>query len=115
MLKTLPIHNRNRMNVWSRALGAGLLLYLLGCAEGAKLMQEREHGGIVVYPLKDGQSAVLSSFRKEAMALARNKCGGSYSIVREGETKGRLRLAGAVEGAQEMVRERRWAIQFECK
>ncbi len=36
-------------------------------------------------------------------------------MVREGEAKGRVRLAGAVEGAQEIVRERRWAIQFECK
>ncbi|WP_455242326.1 hypothetical protein [Petrachloros mirabilis] len=103
------------MNVWSRSLVAVFILYLAGCAEGAKLAQEREHGGIVVYPLKTKQAAVLSPFRSEALALMAKKCGGSYAIVREGETKGRMRLAGAVEGTQEIVRERRWAIQFECK
>lgn len=79
------------------------------------MVQEHERGGIVVYPLKGTQSAVLSPFRKDALALIREKCGGTYTIVREGEAKGRARLAGAVEGAQEIVRERRWAIQFECK
>lgn len=103
------------MNAWSRYLAAVLLLYVAGCAEGAKLAQEREHGGIVVYPLKGKQAAVLSPFRSEALALMGEKCGGSYAIVREGETKGRIRLAGAVEGGQEIERERRWAIQFECK
>lgn len=79
------------------------------------MVQEHERGGIVVYHLKGTQSAVLSPFRKDALALIREKCGGTYTIVREGEAKGRARLAGAVEGAQEIVRERRWAIQFECK
>lgn len=79
------------------------------------MVQEHERGGIVVYPLKGTQSAVLSPFRKDALALIREKCGGTYTMVREGEVKGRVRLAGAVEGAQEIVRERRWAIQFECK
>ncbi|WP_455370928.1 hypothetical protein [Petrachloros mirabilis] len=103
------------MNAWSRPVAAFLCLFLSSCAEGAKLVQEHERGGIVVYPLKGNQSPVLSPFRKDALALIREKCGGTYTMVREGEAKGRVRLAGAVEGAQEIVRERRWAIQFECK
>ena len=58
---------------------------------------------------------MLSAFRKEALALMRDKCGGPYTIIREGETKGRVKLASPIEGAQEVVQERRWGIQFQCK
>ncbi len=97
---------------------AGLLAFSLvigGCAEGAKLLQETENGGVVVYPYKGEQGSLLSSFRQDALRLAAKKCAGLYSIVREGETKGRSRVAGAVEGSQEIVHERRWGIQFQCK
>ena len=57
----------------------------------------------------------MSSFRKDALALMKDKCAGPYTIVREGETKGRTRLIGPVEGAQEAIRERRWGIEFRCK
>lgn len=92
-----------------------LLVCLTGCAEGAKLVQDTEDGGVVVYPFKGDQGAMLSSFRTEALGLIKEKCGGPYTIVREGEAKGRARIAGAVEGSREMVRERRWGIEFRCK
>ena len=50
-----------------------------------------------------------------ALALMKEKCGGPYNIVREGEAKGRTRMTSPVEGAQEIVQERRWGIQFQCK
>jgi len=90
-------------------------VFLLGCAEGAKLVQEREGGGVVSYPFKGEQGSMLSSFRKDALALMKEKCGGLYTIVREGETKGRSRMASPVEGAQELIRERRWGMEFQCK
>lgn len=90
-------------------------MLLAGCADGAKFLQESENGGVIVYPFKGEQGALLSSFRTDAFALMKEKCQGPYTIVREGETKGRLRIAGAVEGAQEAVRERRWGIQFQCR
>jgi hypothetical protein len=89
---------------------------LLGaCADGAKLVQEEDRGGVVVYPFRGEQGSMLSSFRNEALSLMRNKCGGPYTIVREGETKGRVKLASPIEGAQDIVQERRWGIQFQCK
>lgn len=97
---------------------AGLLvlsLIISGCAEGAKLLEETEKGGVVVYPYKGEQGNLLSSFRKDAMRLMDKKCEGPYSILREGETRGRTRVSGSVEGAQEIVQERRWGIQFQCK
>lgn len=102
------------MKIWS-SLALPMVILLLGCAEGAKLVQEREDGGVVSYPFKGEQGSMLSSFRKDAMALMKEKCGGLYTIVREGETKGRSRMASPVEGAQEILRERRWGIEFQCK
>jgi hypothetical protein len=87
-----------------------------GCADGAKIVQQYDAGGVVIYPFKEGQGPMLSSFRKDALDLMKEKCGGrSYSIVREGETKGRTRVVSPLDGAQELVEERRWGIQFECK
>jgi len=102
------------MKIWSR-LALLLVIVLAGCAEGAKLVQEREDGGVVTYPFKGEQGSMLSSFRQDALALMKEKCGGPYTIVREGEAKGRTRLVSPVEGAQEIVQERRWGIQFQCK
>jgi len=103
------------MNAWSRWGFVVLALDIVGCADGAKLIQEQDRSGVVVYPFKGEQGAMLSSFRGDALALMKEKCGGPYTIVKEGETKGRSRVAGPMEGAQEVVQERRWGIRFQCK
>ena len=102
------------MKTWS-SLGWAVLLVLSGCAEGAKLAQHSEDGGVATYPFKPDQGPMLSSFRKDALSLMKDTCGGSYVIVREGEAKGRSRVVGGIEGGQEVVRERRWGIEFRCK
>jgi hypothetical protein len=102
------------MKIWS-SLAVLFVIALAGCAEGAKLVQEREDGGVVVYPFKGEQGSMLSSFRNDALGLMKEKCSGPYTIVREGEAKGRSREVSAIEGSQEMVHERRWGIQFQCK
>ena len=95
---------------------AAVCLAVGGCADGAKIVQQHDSGGVVVYPFKEGQGPMLSSFRKDALDIMKEKCGGrSYSIVREGETKGRARVVSPLEGADELIAERRWGIQFECK
>ena len=97
-------------------IAAAISVLLAGCADGAKIVQEHDMGGVVIYPFKDGQGPMLSSFRKESLDLMKEKCKGkSYSIVREGEAKGRTRVVSPLDGAQELVEERRWGIQFECK
>lgn len=101
---------------WLKAAVAAACLAAGGCADGAKIVQQHDTGGVVIYPFKEGQGPMLSSFRKDALDLMKAKCSGkSYSIVREGETKGRTRVVSPLDGAQELVEERRWGIQFECK
>ena len=103
------------MNAWSRAAVAVIGMILGGCADGAKLIQEHDHGGVVVYPFREDQGSLQSPFRKDALDIMNEKCGGAYSIVREGEARGRTRIVSPVEGTEEIVRERRWGIQFQCK
>ena len=102
------------MKTWS-SLSVLLVVALAGCGEGAKLLQEGEDGGIVAYPFTGEQGSMLSSFRTDALALMKEKCGGPYIIVREGETKGRIRTVSPMAGAEETIQERRWGIQFQCK
>lgn len=102
------------MKTWS-SLAVLFAIALAGCGEGAKLLQESEDGGVVAYPFIGEQGPMLSSFRTDALTLMKEKCSGPYTIVKEGETKGRTRITSPIEGAQEVVQERRWGIQFQCK
>lgn len=102
------------MKMWS-SLAFLFVLVLAGCGEKATLLQENEDGGIVAYPFTGEQGEILSSFRTDAFALMKEKCGGPYTIVREDETKGRTRTVSPIPGAEEMIRERRWGILFQCK
>ncbi len=99
---------------WSRALGACLLL-LAGCSEGVKLIQATDSGGIVTYPYRSENGHLVSPFRSEAIRLIEKRCGGRYSIVKEGDAKGRTRTVSPVPGAEETVRELRWGMQFRCR
>ena len=102
------------MKNWSR-LWCAIVVLVTGCAEGAKLAQRSEDGGVVTYPFKPDQGPMLSSFRRDALALMKDTCGSGYQIIREAEAKGRARVVGGIEGGQEIVRERRWGIEFRCK
>jgi hypothetical protein len=104
------------IKVWSRVAAVAVVSTVVGCADGAKLIQEHENGGVVVYPFKGDQGSLLSAFRKEALAVIQKKCGArSYTLVREGETKGRTRVVSPIEGQVEVIEERRWGIQFRCE
>ncbi|MDF0651824.1 MAG: hypothetical protein CV081_08530 [Nitrospira sp. LK265] len=101
---------------WLKTAAAATCLVVGGCAAGAKIVQEHDRGGVVIYPFKDEEGPMLSSSRKDALDLMKEKCGDrSYRIVREGEAKGRRRVVGPPDEGQEPVEERRWGIQFECK
>lgn len=101
---------------WLIVVMAAVCLTSGGCADGVKIVQQHDGGGVAIYPLKEGEGPMLSAFRNEALDLMKEACPGrSYNIVREGETKGRSRVVSPLDGTQEVIYERRWGIQFECK
>jgi len=102
------------MKQWSRGAALALLLVCAGCSEGAKLVQESDSGGVVTYPFKGENGYLFSRFRAEALDMIEKRCKGAYSIVREGEAKGRSRVADNT-GGPEVIAERRWGLQFRCK
>mgnify|MGYP003694391281 CR=1 FL=1 len=51
------------MKIWS-SLAVLFVIALAGCAEGAKLVQEREDGGVVVYPFKGSRDRCCHRFGK---------------------------------------------------
>ncbi len=103
------------MKPWSRAVVLAVLLCCSGCSEGAKLVQETDQGGVVIYPFKGETGYMFTKLRKEAIDLIEQRCAGGYIIMKEGEVGGRTRVTQAVEGMPEIVRERRWGLQFRCK
>jgi hypothetical protein len=106
-------YHRTALRRWSRASLLTLVLVCGGCAEGAKLLQETDTGGVVVYPYQTGRGPLLSSFRAEALQLIEKRCRGPYRIVREGEAKARNRITDSVAGP-EVHTERRWGMEFQC-
>lgn len=108
-------YDRSPMKNWSSLIGPALGLLLTACGDGAILVKDSDHGGVVIYPYRPEQGTLLSSFRKDAMRLIDQKCPRGHTIVREGETKGRLRQASPLAGSSDVVEERRWGIQFDCK
>jgi hypothetical protein len=107
-------YDTNSMKNRSRLLLLCLAVACQGCGEGAKLLQQSEHGGVVVYPFRPETGSMTSSFRRDAIRLIEERCGRRYTILREGEAKGRSRVHN-VQDSQEVIQERRWGIQFECQ
>jgi len=89
----------------------------VGCSDAVKLVRDTDHGGIVTYSYKEDRGGHLGSpYRIQAMDLIRTKCGPGSRILREGEAQGYTSAGmGTIEGTEDEVRGRRWAIQFECK
>ncbi|MGQ0812404.1 MAG: hypothetical protein ACT4OO_14435 [Nitrospiraceae bacterium] len=104
------------MSGWPVATAGSLLVMLTACSEGVQLVQTNETGGIVTYSFKQEKGHLFSPFRNEAFQVMKKHCGGSYSIVREGEAKGYSSASsGLFEGSEEEAKGRRWGIQFRCK
>ena len=86
----------------------------LGCSDAVKLIQDTETGGVVTYMFKEERGgAKFSSFRSQAFEVMEQKCPSGYTIVKEAETRGYQSVS--VEGTEDEIRNRRWAMQFRCK
>ena len=91
-----------------------------GCSSSAKLLNESDHGGTIVYPYFEEQDVLSSPNRRDALRLLDTKCPGGYRISREGQIP-RISKAvdqtwkGQVSRDGQVSREKQWAIQFTCK
>lgn len=74
------------MKIWS-SLAILFVIALAGCGEGAKLLQEREDGGVVAYPFIGEQGPMLSSFRTDALALMKENAGALYHRAGRGNER----------------------------
>ncbi len=101
------------MKGWSSVVVLAAGLFLSGCAEGVKFIQETESGGVVVYPYK-GDNALMSTFRHDALDLIQQKCAKGYTVLKEGQTTGLRRIQDNV-GGSEAIELKRWAIKFQCR
>lgn len=93
-------------------LAASLLL--AACGGGATLVKRTSQGGVVTYAFNPARGHLSSPFRDDAFAMMARQCGGAFTIVREGEARGRVREGQTVAGP-EVIEERRWGLQFECQ
>lgn len=93
-------------------LAASLLLG--ACGGGATLVKSTARGGVVTYAFNPARGHLASPFRDDALALMARHCGGAFTIVREGEARGRVREVQTVAGA-EVIEERRWGVKFDCR
>lgn len=95
-------------------------LTLASCVANARVVNETETGGTVLYSYVEEQDVLSSPERRDAMLLLEEKCPAGYRISREGEVP-RIDQAvdrawmGQISSNGQVSREKRWAIQFACK
>ena len=110
-------HTIGRKRRSSAGLAAVFALFMLvatACGGGAQLIYTDGSMGVVTYPFKGGQGHLSSPFRAEALAIVEQQCRGKYTILKEGEAKGRNRVVHSAAG-QDVITERRWGIRFRCE
>ncbi|WP_447977107.1 hypothetical protein [Candidatus Nitrospira bockiana] len=94
-------------------LSACFMIPLTGCAQGARLVQDNEAGGIVMFLYQEDRGGpAFSKYRAQAFEIMKLKCPDGYTIVKEGEARGGA--ISSIEGREDQVT-RRWAFQFRCK
>lgn len=102
------------------ALLVVFLFTLASCTSNAQLVNETATGGAVLYSYVEEQDVLTSPGRHDALRLLEDKCSTGYRIDREGEvprvdqTVDRA-WRGQISRDGQVSREKRWAIQFECK
>lgn len=95
-----------------------LVLFLAcgGCSQAAILTHETESGGVAVYLYKEDRGGPMgSTYRGEALKVMGRKCPSGYTVLKEGEVRGRESVSGIVEGAEDDTNHRRWGLRFRCK
>jgi len=86
----------------------------MSCGDGLRLVREGDRSGVMLYLYKGTDGHMFTPKRGEAFRNIREFCGGPYTVVREGKTKGRQRVVEGVGGSDILV-EDWWGIRFRCR
>ena len=97
---------------WSRVLIV-FGVFLVGCGDGLQMVREGDRTGVMTYLYKGTDGHMLTHKRGEAFQKIRDFCGGSFDVVREGQTKGRRHVVEGV-GGTDIIVENWWGIRFRC-
>jgi hypothetical protein len=95
-------------------------LVLASCTSNARIVNETETGGTVLYSYIEEEDVLTSPERRDALRLLDDKCPAGYRISREGEVPRIDQVVdrawmGQVSRDGQVSRERHWAILFACK
>lgn len=122
MISQAPRRSEEREPSWGRqlALLVVFLFTLASCTTNAQLVNETAMGGAVLYSYVEEQDVLTSPGRQDALRLLEDKCSTGYRIAREGEVPQVDQAVdrawrGQISRDGQVSREKRWAIQFECK
>ncbi|WP_455389159.1 hypothetical protein [Petrachloros mirabilis] len=92
---------------------------IASCASDARIINETETGGTVLYSYFEEQDVLHSPGRSDALRLLDEKCKAGYRISREGQIAQINKAVdkawmGQISRDGQVNREKRWAIQFVC-
>ena len=90
------------------------------CASNARILNETESGGTVVYTYFEERDVLSSAGRTDALRLIDEKCPAGYRVSQEGQLAQINRAVdrawmGQISRDGQPSREKRWAVQFVCK
>ena len=90
------------------------------CASNARIVNETESGGTVVYTYFEERDVLSSAGRTDALRLIDEKCPAGYRVSQEGQLAQINRAVdrawmGQISRDGQPSREKRWAVQFVCK
>ena len=89
------------------------MISFMGCGSGVLLYPQGEEGGVAKYLYQEHHGPMRSPNRTEALRQISRYCLRSYTIIKEGSTRGRKRVVEGVAGA-DVITETWWGIKFRC-
>ncbi|MGB0911076.1 MAG: hypothetical protein ACPGYT_12000 [Nitrospirales bacterium] len=111
------VYRKNLMLRWLRWSSLGVIVVgastMMSCGAGVLLQTEGE-GGVVQYLYQERTGHLLSPNRTSALQRVTQYCGGRYTMMQEGPTRGRRRVVQGVAG-DEVIAENWWGIRFMCQ
>ncbi|MCA9472519.1 MAG: hypothetical protein MRJ96_16855 [Nitrospirales bacterium] len=102
------------MSTLVKFVSIGVCMCLTGCGAGVMLHPEGQQGGVAQYLYQAHHGHLGSPNRTEAFHQISRYCLRSYTIIKEGPTRGRKRVVEGIAGS-DVITETWWGIRFRCE